>query len=240
MLKAGKPAIIGSLGVSFGEMVVIDIFRNNYMRLKQVLGALVVVWLMPVVWAGSLTTPPGEQPCAALKNATVLIIRHAEKPPSGSELTSAGRARAQAYVAYFAGFKMDGEPLKLEHIFCTADTAGSHRPRSTVEPLSAALHLPLDNRFKTKDPAALTGEIRSRSHGKAILICWHHGEIPALLSGLGANPAGLLPGGEWPPDEFGWVVELRYNEQGRLKAAHCVKENWMPEDGGAAVTGNKP
>ncbi len=210
------------------------------MRLKQVLSALLVIWVMPAVWAGSITTAPGEQPCAALENTTILIIRHAEKPPSGPELTPAGQARARAYVAYFAGLKIEGQPVTLDHIFCTADTAGSHRPRSTVEPLSAALHLPLDNRFKTKDPGALTGELRSRSHGKAILICWHHGEIPALLAGLGANPAALLPGGEWPPAEFGWVVELRYDDQGRLRAAECVKENLRLADATTAAAGKQP
>ena len=205
------------------------------MRWKYIFSALVVLWLVPAMFADPNVIPPGDQPCAALKNATVMIIRHAEKPASGMELTPAGEARAQAYAGYFAGFKIAGEPVRLDHIFCTADTAGSHRPRLTVEPLSQALKLPLDNRFTTKNPAALTGEIRSQAHGNAILICWHHGEIPAVLAGLGANPAAVLPGGKWPDAVFGWLVELRYDDLGRLHSAACVHENLMPDDSAMAA-----
>jgi len=196
-----------------------------------------MLWLVPSVIAGT-ADKLGDQPCAALKNATILVIRHAEKPVVGMELTPAGTARAQAYVGYFAGFHGEGQPLKLDHLYCTADSKGSHRPRLTVEPLGAALKLPLDNRFRTKNPAALTGEIRSQAHGKAILICWHHGEIPEVLAGLGANPEALLPGGKWPEEVFGWLVELRYDDQGRLQAAQCVNEHLMPDDQAATAAGN--
>jgi len=206
------------------------------MRFKHVLTALMVIWLLPTAFAAPMVVRPGDQPCEALKNATILVIRHAEKPEDGLELTPAGEARARAYAGYFAGFKVDGQPVKLDHIFCTADTKGSHRPRLTVTPLSQALKLPLDNRFTTKNPAALTGEIRGHAHGKAILICWHHGEIPAVLSGLGANPAAVLPGGVWPDKVFGWLVELQYDDQGRLQTAQCVHEHLMPDD----QEGNQP
>ena len=214
------------------------------MRFKHVikswLGALLIPWLVPAMFASPITVPPGDQPCAALKNATILIIRHAEKPEEGPELAPAGLLRAKAYVGYFQAFQMDGQPVKLDHIFCTADSAGSHRPRSTVEPLSQALKLPFDNRFRTKNPGALTGEIRSQAHGKNILICGHHGESPAVLAGLGANPTAVLPGGKWPEDVFGWLVELRYDDLGRLQTAQCVHENLMPEDQvGPAAAGNK-
>jgi hypothetical protein len=212
------------------------------MRFKSVfklwLGALLVLRLMPAVFAAQISVPPGDQPCAALQNTTILIIRHAEKPEEGPELTPVGSLRAKAYVGYFAGFKIDGQPLALDHIFCTADSEGSHRPRLTVMPLSQALKLPFDNRFRTKNPAALTGEIRNKTHGKAILICWHHGEIPAVLTGLGANPAAVLPGGKWPDEVFGWLIELRYDELGRLRTAQCVQEHLMPDDQAATAAGN--
>ena len=40
----------------------------------------------------------------ALKNATILIIRHAEKPATGPELTPTGNQRAAAYAQYFHEF----------------------------------------------------------------------------------------------------------------------------------------
>ena len=42
-----------------------------------------------------------------LSDATVLIIRHAEKPPTGAGLSRAGEQRAQAYVQYFKDFTVD-------------------------------------------------------------------------------------------------------------------------------------
>jgi hypothetical protein len=208
------------------------------MRLKTIFSTLLVLWLGPAIFAGPISIPPGDQPCAALQNVTILIIRHAEKPASGPELAPAGVWHAKAYVGYFKAFQIDGQPLQLDHIFCTADTVGSHRPRLTVEPLGQALKLPLDNRFKTKDPAALTREIRSHSHGKNILICWHHGEIAEVLARLGANPEALLPEGQWPEEVFGWLLELQYDDQGRLQTATCVHENLMPD--GQATVSNKP
>jgi len=193
------------------------------------------LWLVTAGLAAPVAIPPGDQPCVALKNATILIIRHAEKPDSGPELNPAGLERARAYPGFFAGFKIDGQPLRLDHIFCTADSAGSHRPRSTVEPLSQALKLPLDNRFKSKDAASLDGEIRTHDHGKNLLICWHHGQIPEVLAGLGANPEYLLPNGKWPEDVFGWLIELRFDDQGRLQSAQRVNEKLMPDDQATGV-----
>jgi hypothetical protein len=215
--------------VPFGRFVLL-LFSNIYMRFNSVVCAFVVLWLVPAVFADPAANKLGDQPCAALKNATVLVIRHAEKPAEGFELTPAGTARAEAYAGYFQKFQLDGQPLKLDHLFCAADSKGSHRPRLTIEPLSRALNLPLDNRFAAKNPEGLGKEIRSHSHGHAILICWHHGDIPAVLTALGADPAALLPHGKWPDAVFDWVIELRYDGTGRLHETHVVHEHLMPSD----------
>ena len=156
-----------------------------------------------------------------MKDAVVLVIRHAEKPASGQDLTPAGYERAEAYVKYFRDFKVDGRPLNLESLFAAADSKNSHRPRLTLEPMSRELHIPLDTHFKDKLPELLADELKSKPHGKAILICWHHGKIPELLSDLGADPATLLPDGKWPDGEFGWVIELRYDGEGKLLPDQC-------------------
>ncbi|MCK9603410.1 MAG: hypothetical protein M0R66_03545, partial [Candidatus Omnitrophica bacterium] len=123
----------------------------------------------------------------ALKNAVILIIRHAEKPASGVELSPEGEKRAEAYVGYFQKFTIDGKPVKLDYLFAGADTKDSHRPRLTIEPLSKALGLSIDTRFQNNKFSELAHEIQSRPHGKNILICWRHGEIPNLLSALGVD-----------------------------------------------------
>ena len=181
----------------------------------------------------SFSTPVFAKPAAtedttiqdfrAPKNATILIIRHAEKPAQGFELAPAGQQRAAAYVSYFKNFTVDSKPLALDAIYATADSKGSHRPRLTVEPLAAALKLKLRDQFKDWDVAELAAEIASQHREKQILVCWHHGEIPALLRSLGADPATLLPDGLWPNDQFGWVLQLRYDRNGKLIPGGTVR-----------------
>ncbi len=167
-----------------------------------------------------------------LRDATVLIIRHAEKPETGSGLSPDGVERANAYVHYFNTFQVGGQSLKIDGLFAAADSKKSERPRLTLEPLSRALNLPLNTAFKDKEPETLARELETRPHGTNILICWHHQEIPELLRAMGANPEQLLSHGEWPGHVYGWVIELRYDHEGHLKTDDCkrIKEHLRPDD----------
>lgn len=166
----------------------------------------------------------------ALKDAVILVIRHAEKPDSGYGLSPVGEARAQAYAGYFQHFALEGHSLKLSYIFAAADSKGSHRPRLTVEPTGKALGLAIDSQIKARNFRELASEIQSRSHGTGILIVWHHEEIPALLQALGADPSQVIPDSNWPADVFGWLIELRYDANGRLFAIKRTNEKLMPDD----------
>jgi hypothetical protein len=161
-----------------------------------------------------------------LADATVLIIRHADKPESGDGLSPAGMARANAYVNYFENYKVDDATIKLTALFAAADSKESHRPVLTLEPLSRAIGLPIDSQYKDKDYAKLVEALQSTEHGKYILICWHHGEIANLLRALGADPDQLIPGGKWPGDQYGWVMQLSYNKDAQLKDSKRVVEGF--------------
>jgi hypothetical protein len=165
-----------------------------------------------------------------LADTTVLIIRHAEKPESGSGLTPAGEARAQAYVGYFEHFSFDGQPMTPNALYAAADSKSSMRPRLTIEPLSQALGLPIDTSFSDKQTKMIADALRNTAHGNRILIAWHHGEIPKLIHDLGGDSASLIPGDKWPSDVFGWVVVLQYGHQGQLVNAQVVHEQLMPDD----------
>ena len=160
---------------------------------------------------------------AALSNARIFIIRHAEKPEDGAGLTPDGERRALAYVNYFAGVKVDKAPLKLDHLFAAADSKNSERSRLTLEPLSRALKLPIDQRFDADEFAKLAEEIRTQDHGRNMLICWHHGSLPGLLGALGVEPARVLPDGEWPDKIFNWIIVLRFNASGKLMTKHSER-----------------
>lgn len=178
------------------------------------------------------STPSDPHDLSPLSDATILIIRHAEKPEFGAGLSSEGRARAQAYVGYFQNFRLDSKPLRLDYLVAADDSDHSQRTRLTLEPLAESIGLRPDLRFQARQSVELANELRSRMHGKTILICWRHHEIPDLLRALGADPQRLLPDGQWPAQQFGWVLELRYNHQGRLlrHKTRRIKEHLMPGD----------
>lgn len=167
-----------------------------------------------------------------LSDATILIIRHAEKPPAGPGLAPEGQARAEAYVTYFQEYRVGSKPLRLDYLVAADDSEHSQRSRLTLEPLGQAIGLKPELRFQAKRPQDLAEDLQSRPHGKNMLICWHHREIPDLLKALGAEPERLLPHGEWPAQQFGWVIQLRYDHEGRLIPGKTqrIKEHLMPGD----------
>jgi len=198
------------------------------MKFKLLLCGFLALLVSATVFA----QPPAGEKFSALQNAVILIIRHAEKPDSGSGLSAYGEARAKAYVKYFENFTntVDGRPLKISYLFAAADSMGSHRPRLTITPTSQALGLAIDSRFKDKNFRELANEIQSKPHGRAILIAWHHGEIPSLLRAFGVDVETVIPKARWPEDVFGWVIELRYDADGRLVEASRINEKLLPDD----------
>ena len=181
---------------------------------------------------------PFEKPNLAYQgptNAVVLIIRHAEKPEKSEtdvQLNPKGYQRAKAYVDYFKSYQLDGKPLKLDYLFAATDSNNSHRPRLTIEPLSQALQLRINTNFSDKKPMILADELHVKDHGHQILVAWRHSGIPKLIAALGADPAKLLPAPRWPEEVFDWVIELHYDQNGKLLPTESrrLNEKLMPGD----------
>src|SRR5437773_1078826 len=93
--------------------------------------AAVIFFVLAVEAGQAKTTSP-------LRNATVLIIRHAEKPETGKHLSPGGVRRAQAYVGFFKSLRLDSHPVKIDHLFAAHESKNSDRPRETLLPLSNA------------------------------------------------------------------------------------------------------
>ncbi|MDE1156548.1 MAG: hypothetical protein PW735_12580 [Acidobacteriaceae bacterium] len=164
-----------------------------------------------------------------LANTTVLIVRHAEKPVEGSSLTPQGFKRAEAYAHYFAPFEMDGKLLEINALYAASDTKNSVRPRLTLEPLSQALHLPIDQHYASDAPEDLASALATTNHGNHVLIAWRHKKIAALIQALGGSPAQLLPEDKWPDQVYDWVVLLHFDAQGKLDHQALIHEpNLLP------------
>jgi hypothetical protein len=202
---------------------------------------LIALLMASAAFADDDVKTPDTNAYPALKDAIILIIRHAEKTASGDELSPDGYKRADAYVNYFKNYQLDGRPLKLDYLYAAADSKNSKRVRLTVEPLSKATGLKLDNRIANKKFQEMVNELHATSHGHEILICWHHGQIANLVRALGADPDTLLPKGKWPDDVFDWVLELHYDSNGRLIPSETkrINEKLMPGDATTAATAAK-
>jgi hypothetical protein len=162
-----------------------------------------------------------------LANATVLIVRHAEKPFDGNGLNAKGVARSKAYVAYFERFRIDGAPIHIDTLVAAADSPRSERPRLTLAPLSAATDIPIEQPAPDWAIGSLATWLATGQSGRTILIAWHHSEIPALVARLGADPGALFTFRHWSPTVFDDVVILRFDGQGRLEPGktRLVREN---------------
>jgi hypothetical protein len=166
------------------------------------------------------------------KNGIVLVIRHAENGGIGHGLSPRGEQRAEAYKDYFLNFAVDSKPLKPNVIFAAKDSKQSHRPRLTVEPFANAAKVKIDTNFGNNQSSDLAADLRANHQGKVILICWRHGDIPALLRALGAEPKNFLPKGKWPDSVYDWVILLSFDQDGRLIPASTrrLNERLLPGD----------
>lgn len=148
---------------------------------------------------------------AQAQPAEVIIIRHAEKPPEGNELTLQGRERAAALVPYFretAVLLEFNTPVAI-YVPLPKNETSSIRSAQTVAPLAAALHLKLNSSFHKDEISAMAKEILNseRYDGKMVLICWDHKMIPPIAKALGVDDAP----DKWPGDSFDrdWVIRFR-------------------------------
>lgn len=151
----------------------------------------------------------------------VMIIRHAEKPggkirgvaPDGSNnsrgLTPRGWQRAGALVRYFdpasASTPVPGVATPAA-IFASRveKKEKSRRPRQTVKPLATALRIAVDASYGRDTEPVLVQTVLQASG--PVLVCWHHENIPALVSLLA--PSVSCPQ-VWPDDRFDlvWILD---------------------------------
>lgn len=113
---------------------------------------------------------------------TVIFVRHAEKaaqPVEDPGLSPAGHAR----VAELTRQLVDADVIAgIDAIYSTP----FRRTRETVQPLAAALNLPITT-YDPGDNDAVLEEILARHKGKIILVVGHSNTIPALIADLGAS-----------------------------------------------------
>lgn len=181
-------------------------------------------------------------PFPPLANTTIVLIRHAEKPESGTGLSPAGEARASAYVDFFTNFRPIGmdvsDSFQINALFAAAHSAGSERPSLTLAPLAGALGLEIDTQFKDKQFGLLARFLRDSPNfaNSGLVICWHHEKLLSLAEALGVDATALPRAAAWParwPDDvFGWLLQVSYGGDGRVDESRtrCINQHLTRDD----------
>ncbi len=200
------------------------------MFLRKLLFGL--LWLPALVCAYNSQKQEGDRSSRGLRNVTVLIVRHAEKPGEGRGLNPRGEQRAQAYASYFDPLRPDGKTWLQQRLIAASDSQSSERPRLTLTPLSERLQLPLEQPYADEQVDKLVKSLRGKNQAAVLLIAWHHGRMAELIDTFGGDTESLLGSGRWPRNVYNWLVVLRFDGRGQLisTASQRVQEHLLPGD----------
>jgi len=118
----------------------------------------------------------------------VMLIRHAEKPASGNDLSAMGWRRAECIRELF----MKDSNLTPNKIYAQKaskkdeEIPDSRRQIETVAPLARALGLTIDNSFTSFELDDLTKDIEKLSEDQyPVLVSWNHDEVKNFLINFG-------------------------------------------------------
>ncbi|ORX76808.1 hypothetical protein BCR32DRAFT_248438 [Anaeromyces robustus] len=124
-------------------------------------------------------------------NRTVILIRHAEKPASGNDLSERGWLRAECISDLFS----KNSTLTPKMIFAQRaatrkdeNLPDSRRQIQTVGPLARALNLTIDNSFFASEVKALAKEISKLDKSyDPVLVSWNHEDMRKFLIYFGMS-----------------------------------------------------
>ena len=170
--------------------------------------------------------------------AQVVLIRHAEKPVNGSELSEQGFRRAEALVRFFQSapaVTRYGTPAAI-YAAAPKHEDSSIRAIQTVTPLALAVKLTINTSFTRGQTHKIVVDIMENPGyaGRMVLICWQHGAIVDIVRELAeyGNPGPAaqvsLPY-EWPDKIFDrvWIVDLY---RGRVVSFQDIPQSLLPGD----------
>ena len=188
----------------------------------------------------------GGSHASTVPNGTlVMIIRHGEKPgekktgdqpgvdengapADDSSLTQQGWDRARGLVNVFApdgGQPRPGLARPVAIFSAGANDAGEgQRTRETIAPLAKKLGIQVDSSFGKGEEEQLIEKVTSQPG--PTLICWQHGEIPAIAEAFGAVTP--TPPSKWPDSVYDVIWTLTKTSDGWAFAQ--LPEMALPQD----------
>jgi hypothetical protein len=153
----------------------------------------------------------------------VIIIRHAEKPEEGNNLSCQGLNRALALPDVL--HHKFGIPDKIfVPSLQTGKKTSAARMYQTIVPFVVKYNLAVDTKFEEGNEAALAASVLNKKG--TVLIVWVHTAIPLLAEKLGVKDKNL----KWKGNDFDsiWVItykngkaELSVEKEGIVPAPDC-------------------
>lgn len=138
--------------------------------------------LVGLIFIGTLSALPSQ----------IIVVRHAEKPDEGNELSTRGWERAEALAPNLLGNRelLKFGPPTILIAASPKKNDSSVRSIQTLEPLARALKIQLQEQFHANQYAELAQYVKENPalNGKVVIIAWPHEYIPSLVHALGVNP----------------------------------------------------
>lgn len=207
----------------------------TYFGLKVVHGPEVVITpSVPPVIPPVSVPPIDPTPVPAPSGDVVMIIRHGEKPPSKSDhtLNAAGFERARRLVGFFTHPKPG--ILTPTAIWASKGLSASMRPLQTVQPLAAALGLPINTRYDFEVAEPTVGKALTALHG-VTLASAEHTAIPGVSKQFKLAKNSPKVPKAWPSSRFDLVWTFTRQPDNTWLFAQ-VPEALMSKDQGYGVS----
>jgi phosphohistidine phosphatase SixA len=161
------------------------------LRTRLLATVMAAITLLSGCAGDSLIRPPSGT------TTTLVMLRHAERPPWGSELTEQGRARAATLPAALRGIHLDA-------IY----SANFSRNRDTVTPLAKQRGLPVKI-LKKSAAASFAARLVRDNPGKSVLWVGNTGNLKEIYADIGGEGA--------PPLNYGDLYIVRVPDKGPLQ-----------------------
>lgn len=157
---------------------------------------------------------------------TIVMMRHAEKPPQGlGQLTCRGLNRALALPGILLGRFGHPTAIFAPNPGIAKDDQGHSynyiRPLATIEPTAIRAGLPVNTQWGFKDIASLENALLAPEMAEAtVFVAWEHHLVRQaardLLTKLGGDPAEVP---KWDNDDFDTLYVVTVTGDGATRRA---------------------
>ncbi len=157
------------------------------------------------------------------KHLKIVLIRHAEKPDDGDNLSCKGLNRSLALPGVL--YPRFGRPDYTYVAKVSAGSSAGHvRMLETIMPFAVKYDLSISDKYDEDDVAGLAKDILKREG--TVLVVWDHARLESVARALGVVSTTLT----WSPDDYDgiWVItfskgiaQLDKQREGLTPATAC-------------------